>query len=401
MRAKVIKSEAEYAAALKEVEALWDAAPGTREAEAAELWTVLIEAYEKKAYPMGMPDPVSAIRFRMEQQNLKPADLAPYIGSKSRISEVLNRRRPLSMSMIRKLHAGLGIPAEVLLQELESQPTAAIEGMTWGEFPLTEMVRRGWFGDRVKTGRELLERAEEILAPFLAPIGAASSMAASLRQRVRRGSAVDEKALLAWKARAWHLAQRQRGGPCSAKPITRQFIGEVARLSPLEKGPVVAGDMLAKAGIRMVVESQMPHTHLDGAAMRLAGHPPIVALTLRHDRLDNFWFTLCHELAHVALHLRADEGGTFLDDLEAPDDNKRERAADHVASSAMIAEADWKTFRRQGTPSREDIVRFAASVRVHPAIVAGRYRNETKNYKLFSDLIGNRKVRAMFGRNEG
>jgi HTH-type transcriptional regulator/antitoxin HigA len=67
----------------------------------------------------------------------------------------------------------------------------------------------------------------------------------------------------------------------------------------------------------------------------------------------------------------------------------------------MIAEADWKTFRQQGTPSREDIVRFAASVRVHPAIVAGRYRNETKNYKLFSDLIGNRKVRAMFGRNEG
>jgi HTH-type transcriptional regulator/antitoxin HigA len=126
-----------------------------------------------------------------------------------------------------------------------------------------------------------------------------------------------------------------------------------------------------------------------------------VALTLRYDRLDHFWFTLCHELAHVALHLQRDQGGAFVDDLEAPDDSVREREADRVAADAMIPEAQWKSFRGRGTPSREDVMDFAASLRVHPAIVAGRIRKETKNYRLFSGLIGNRKVRVLFARPEG
>ncbi len=401
MQPKVIKNEAEYAAALKQVEALWDVAPGTPEAETAELWTALIETYEKKAYPMGMPDPVSAIRFRMEQHNLRPADLIPYLGSKSKVSEVLAGRRTLSLSMIRKLHEGLGIPGDVLLGESPRRLSPDLAVVDWRAFPLAEMVRRHWFGDAVRTARDLLERAEEILGPFLAPVVSAPARTVNLRRSARSGSAIDENALSAWKARVWLLAERQEVAPYNAKAITKQFIGEVARLSPLKNGPVVAVDILSKAGIRVVIEPRMPRTHLDGAAMRFEGRAPVVALTLRYDRLDNFWFTLSHELAHVALHLQSDEAAAFLDDLEAPDDSRREREADRVATNAMIAEADWKTFRQQGTPSREDIVRFAASVRVHPAIVAGRYRNETKNYKVFSDLIGNRKVRGMFGRNEG
>lgn len=401
MQPKVIKNEAEYAAALKEIEARWDAAPGSPDADTAELWTALIEAYEKKAYPMDMPDPVSAIRFRMEQQNLKPADLIPYLGSKSKVSEVLAGRRTLSLSMIRRLHEGLGIPADVLLGESSRRLSPALAGMDWRTFPLAEMVRRRWFGDAVPSTRALLERAEEILGPFLAPVLAAPAQTVRLRQSTRTGRVVDENALLAWKARVWHLAERQQVGPYHAKTITKQLIGEVARLSPLKNGPAVAVDFLAKAGIRVVIEPRMSHTHLDGAAMRLAGGPPAVALTLRYDRLDNFWFTLCHELAHVALHLQGDEVATFLDDLEAPDDNKRERDADRTAANAMIPEADWKTFRQQGAPSREEIVHFAACARVHPAIVAGRIRKETRNYRLFSALIGNRSVRVMFAQTEG
>jgi HTH-type transcriptional regulator/antitoxin HigA len=94
MRPKVIKNEAEYTAALKEIETLWDAAAGSPEADTAELWTALIEACERNAYPIDMPDPVSAIRFRMEQQNLKPVDLIPYLGSRSKVSEVLPAGEP-------------------------------------------------------------------------------------------------------------------------------------------------------------------------------------------------------------------------------------------------------------------------------------------------------------------
>lgn len=89
-----------------------------------------------------------------------------------------------------------------------------------------------------------------------------------------------------------------------------------------------------------------------------------------------------------------------MDDLEAPDDSAREREADRVAADAMIPEAEWKPFRGQGTPSREDVIDVAGSIRVHPAIVAGRIRKETKNYRLFSGLIGNRKLRVLFIRPE-
>jgi HTH-type transcriptional regulator/antitoxin HigA len=374
------------------------AVPGTPEGEELELWVHQVEVYENARYPIAPPEPLEAIRFRMEQQGLKPADLIPYLGSKSRVSEVLSGRRTLSLSMMRRLHEGLGIPSDVLLRD-PSRSAPNPREMDWDAFPLAEIVRRRWFGDAFRSVRDLRERADEVLPPFLAPIAVTSAAAVNLRQGGHRRATVDDIALSAWKARVWDVAQRQCVGPYAAMAITRQFIGEVARLSPLENGPVVALDILAKVGIRLVIEPQMPRTYLDGAAMRFGEAPPVLALTLRYDRLDNFWFTLCHELAHVALHLQGKEGGSFLDDLEAPDDSRLEREADRAAVRAMIGEADWKRFRQQGTPAREDVIRFAASVRVHPAIVAGRYRKETNNFRVFSDLVGNRKVRAMFAQH--
>lgn len=394
MKPKVIKTATEYEAALARVDALMSAAPGTAEGDELELWVHLVKAYEDARYPVAPPEPVEAIRFRMEQQGLKPADLIPYLGSKSRVSEVLSGRRALSLSMMRKLHEGLSIPSDVLLREPSHGP-ARVRGMDWDAFPLAEMARRRWFGEGLQSPRTLRARAADVLPPFLAPIAAGRPAAVHLRQGGRRRAPVDDNALSAWKARVWHVAQGQPVGPYVAKAITRQFIGEVARLSPLENGPVVALDILARAGIRVVIEPQMPRTYLDGAAIRFDGQPPVLALTLRYDRLDNFWFTLCHELAHVALHLHSEKPGAFLDDLEAIADSRVEREADNAAARAMIGEADWRSFRENPGPSREDIVRFAASLRVHPAIVAGRYRKETNDFRVFSDLVGNRKVRAL------
>lgn len=115
MKAKVIKTEREYRAALAYVERLLDQS-SPDEAE-LDLWSLLIAHYEERNFPIGLPDPVEAIRFRLDQSGLEPAALLPFLGSKSRVSEVLNRKRPLSVAMIRALHRGLGIPAEVLLQE--------------------------------------------------------------------------------------------------------------------------------------------------------------------------------------------------------------------------------------------------------------------------------------------
>lgn len=115
MKPKVLKTARDHTAALAHVEALMTR-PGPDEAE-LELWSLLVEKYEEEHFPIEAPDPIEAIRFRMEQENLTPADLQPYLQSKSKVSEVMNRKRPLSLSMIRALHKGLKIPAEVLVQE--------------------------------------------------------------------------------------------------------------------------------------------------------------------------------------------------------------------------------------------------------------------------------------------
>ncbi|MGH8519602.1 MAG: helix-turn-helix domain-containing protein [Panacagrimonas sp.] len=116
MDIKPIRTRADYRAALKEIEALMDAAAGTPEGERLDVLATLVEAYERKHFPMDLPDPVEAIKFRMEQQGLKRKDLERVLGSRTRVAEVLNRKRGLSIAMIRRLHAELGVPAEVLIR---------------------------------------------------------------------------------------------------------------------------------------------------------------------------------------------------------------------------------------------------------------------------------------------
>lgn len=117
MYPRIIKTAAEHAAALAHVETLMDAAPGSKAEAELELWGLLIEKFEDEAFPINQPDPVAAIEFRMDQLGLSRTDLVRHIPNKSKVSEVLGRRRPLSLSMIRSLHKGLKIPAEVLLQK--------------------------------------------------------------------------------------------------------------------------------------------------------------------------------------------------------------------------------------------------------------------------------------------
>jgi len=124
MEIRPIKTETDYQAALAEIERLFDAAPGTPEGDRLEVLTALVEVFEENHYAIPLPDPVEALRYFMESRGLNRQDLTPYIGSRGRVSEVLNRRRPLSLEMIRRLHTGLGIPAEVLIQPYEYKRAA-------------------------------------------------------------------------------------------------------------------------------------------------------------------------------------------------------------------------------------------------------------------------------------
>ncbi len=125
MEIRPIKNEVDYQAALKEIEILFDAAPDTPEGDRLEVLTTLVEAYEERHYSIPAPDPIEAILYHMESRGLTRRDLESYIGTRARVSEILNRKRPLTMEMIRNLHKGLGIPAEVLIQPYDKLKDAA------------------------------------------------------------------------------------------------------------------------------------------------------------------------------------------------------------------------------------------------------------------------------------
>ena len=122
MEIKPVKTEADYRAALKEIETLMLAEPDSPDGEKLDVMSTLIEAYESRHYPLDLPDPVEAIKFEMERKGLTVKDLQPMIGQSNRVYEVLSRKRSLTLNMIRKLHDELGIPAESLIKMPHSRP---------------------------------------------------------------------------------------------------------------------------------------------------------------------------------------------------------------------------------------------------------------------------------------
>ena len=125
MDIRPIKTAADYQAALKEIERLFDAAPNTPAGDRLEVFATLVEDYEDQHYAIPLPDPIEAILYFMESRGLSRRNLESYVGNRARVSEILNRRRPLSLRMIQRLHSGLGISAEVLLQPYRTERTKA------------------------------------------------------------------------------------------------------------------------------------------------------------------------------------------------------------------------------------------------------------------------------------
>jgi HTH-type transcriptional regulator/antitoxin HigA len=390
---RVIKSRTEYEETLSTLENLLDhsPAPGTPENEEVELLILLIQDYESREYRFVPPDPIEAIKFRMEQQNLSSRDLIPYIGSRSKVSEVLSRKRPLTLSMIRALHSGLAIPAKVLIQEQDEDGEVDID---WDRFPIKQMIEWGWIAPPKSRAS-----SEDILRPFFAAAGDAKPQAILCRSstHIRAARSMDDYALAAWSARVLAKAEASRS-TVQYKPgiLNDEFLRRVVRLSVSDEGPLLARDFLRNHGIQFVVERWLPRTYLDGAAIMTNKLRPVIGLTLRYDRVDNFWFTLMHELAHLALHLNS-ESDIFYDDLDIEaEDDSREREANQLAGEVLIPHDAWESSPASRLRSPQAAEHLAKQLNIHPAIVAGRMQHEFKAYQLLRNLVGNRQVRRLF-----
>ena len=398
---KPIRTEADYDAAVARIGELMDAESETPEGEELDLLGDLILFYESKHVEKELPSPAAAIEFRMEQAGLAQRDLVPFIGSRARVSEVLSGKRDITMSMARALHKHLGISADILLREKGAAFDPAFDSVDLRRFPLREMARRKWIPDIP----DLQGRAEELIAGLIERAGGQRPTLAYLFRKNdhrRLNAKSDEYALAAWLLQLMALANnRPAGAAYEPGTVTPDFLRQVAQLSAAEDGPRQASDFLVYHGITIEFLAHLPRTYLDGAALRLDNGRPVIGLTLRYDRVDNFWFCLLHELAHIGLHLDDGEDDAFVDDLTLRDvegigENTKETQADEWAEEALIPKAVWDASGILGGPTAMSVLNLAYEASVHPAIVAGRIRHEAANYRLLSQFVGNGQVRRQF-----
>lgn len=389
-----VRTEADYEAALAQIELLWGAKEGTEKADKLDVLLVLVEDYERKNHPVPAPDPIEAIKEVMRIKNYTRNDLIPLIGNRSKVSEVLSRKRPLSISMIRALHTTWGIPADILI---ENSTLQSIEesSINWDSFPLKEIIKRGW-----AQARPIKEAAEEIGKEFFrnASYECNTQCAACFRSGLRHNSKSDAYALQAWLLGVRIEALKQQVPSDFKKELfTSKQLEELVKLSVRPDGPIAAQSFLNAHGIRLVCVKHLKRTHIDGAVFWLAENQPVIALTLRYDRLDNFWFTLLHEASHIVLgHLDHKPGEAIIDDLEIEPTNNDELEADALAREIEIPDHIWQESDARKKRSKKAVYSLAESLGISPAIVAGRVRFHTRNYKLMARDIGTGEVRKLF-----
>ena len=384
----VIKTEEEYKNALERIEKLMEISNPTKEQEdELELLGVLVANYEDKHYPIGLPDPIEAIKFRMDQEGLTRKDLIKYIGSASKVSEVLNHKLPLSLSMMRALNEGLGIPAEVLLQQPGNELPPCVHIIE--KYPFNEMFKLNYFVNFFTgTLNEAKIRAEELLEQFFANFTPGEQIFCKKTENVDFSA----NALSAWKCHIHLLLDSKELTKFDRDALDDRFFDRVARLSFYSEGPKLVKELLNSYGIHFVIQKHLPKTYLDGAAFMLPNGTPVVALTLRYDRVDNFWFTLLHELAHLKYHV-TDTSIGYFDDIDGQtrlSENAKERQANHLAEEALIPDEVWQKEKNELLYSCDiaKLEQFARNYQVATAVVAGRIRWEKQNFTLYVECLG-------------
>jgi HTH-type transcriptional regulator/antitoxin HigA len=394
MELRVIRDELQYAALLEQAKelALSDPMLGSRDAERLAVMSVLLEKFEETRFKFEAPDPIEAVVYRLAELGMKQKDFAKIVGSSSRASEVLARKRGLTIEMIRTIHEQLRIPAEILIGYPKQDDSDGAD-VDWKKFPVKEMQKRGWFDVDLAEGKS----GEQLVRSFFARTTAQS--APVLLRKTLTGVTKEENqyAIYAWVARVLIRARDLKKPEVRYVPgsITDEFLKQLAKLSRSVDGPKIAAEFLAMKGVILVIEPHLPKTKLDGAAMLDQDGTPVIGLTLRYSRVDYFWFTLMHELIHVQRHLTR-QSSTFVDEDDLDNEDEREAEANFLAAEAFIPRHIWQASEALKTKRVEAVVKLADSLMIHPSIVAGRIQRETNNYKILKEFGGGQNIKDVF-----
>ena len=332
-------------------------------------------------------------------RGLSQRELGDYLGLKEQQVQryEAERYRSASLDRLVEVSDALGVQIARRAELVGDSALGSVDPDSWKAFHFAEMFKRGWFEDFAGSLAEARKAAPELIPAFLRGAQARNAAPALHRKSVRASRQVHEAVITAWEARVRRLAERD-APPVRYDPalINDTWLAELVALTLLGDGPARSVGFLREIGIAVVVERHLPSTLLDGAALATLEGYAIVALTLRHDRLDNFWFTLFHELGHLKLHIGKGYAAIF-DDTEAPAGSDIEAEADLFAQEALLPASKWSLgvsrFTRTEQAVRTDAKRFG----VGPEIIAGRVRREAHDYTLLRTLVGDGQVRRQFG----
>lgn len=337
-------------------------------------------------------------------RGLSQTDLAERLNMKPQQVQRYEATSYMSASLTRLIDVAniLGVKVSESFEALNNETSGAIfawnkpEDVSWSRLPIREMVKRNWF--KVAPKQPPVEAVRNFFFQSAGP-----QFATALhRKKVRAGNLPNEFALLAWQARVLHVA-RQLQDKNVIKPfeLNDTWLGDLTRLTRRKDGPRQARELLAEHGITLVIERHLPGTYLDGAAMLSAASQPVVALTLRYDRLDNFWFVLFHELAHVFLHLTQGLRFDFFDEEDGDKTDRIEQEADEFALDTLIPPAAWEQCLSRFVLTEEAVLTDAENLGIDASIIAGRIRKERGDYTLLTRLVGQDAVRRQLETSHG
>jgi len=341
-----------------------------------ELPRVLVQA----RIASGMSQTGLAEKLGMKPQQVQRYEATDYMGA--------------SLSRLIEISKALGVKASGSFEGPKQSGGSVFvwgdaDDVVWSQLPYKEMMKRKWLD--LPRGANPIERVKEYFLHAAGPQFAT----AFHRKKMRSGNVPNEYALLAWQARILERAHGKiEAGKVGIFELDDRWLPELVRLTNHKDGPKRARELLAENGIALIVERHLPGSYLDGAAMLADGETPVVGLTLRYDRLDNFWFVLMHELGHVFLHLFDGLRFDFFDEEGGNDGDAIEANADKFALDALIPEALWNQCLSRFALSEEAVRIDAETIGVDPSIIAGRIRKERGNYTILNDLVGRDQVRS-------
>jgi len=305
-----------------------------------------------------------------------------------------DRYSTISIANFQRVASVLGVQWEIKLSEWVGSGWNVAHDVTAAEVKkvIKHARANGWFEDdsiAEASDEESFSYLQRYVSDQIVKYGSPSLLRTGLNVQDHS----DDLLLLAWKARVTRRAEKVIATMgVEYRPLDISWLLDLVKLSEADDGPVRAREFLLNRGIVLVAEPQIAGMKVDGAAF-LVGSTPVIGLTLRRDTVDNFWFTLMHEVGHAILHYRSGLAVGFFDDTEAISLDEIENEANEFASNILIPEEKWKRSPARIAKSTAVIEKFARDLRIHSAIVFGRIQKERGNYATFSNLIGRGLVR--------